>query len=642
MPGEDNAVTRESTSSLFSLAQPMNVTGMRLFWPILNTLGFFLGVTGLILEYGFVRYDPTTGIPVSVSPVSHAILLYVQYGAILCFIAVLLLKMIFLPNRIEFFKEHVVEIILSLGAVVGMAMSFPARHPNWLHLGLMIYLVILLLIVFVKFNSWLIQTIVYPARATLLGFALAIFSGALLLSLPCSTYSNRFTGFANNFVDNLFTATSAVCVTGLTVRDTASDFTPFGQLVILLLVQIGGLGIIIFGTVFSILLGRQVSLQETSLAMDIYSQRDAGQIRRVVKFIILFTLLIEAIGAAFMYSMWPGSDVGDKIYKSIFHSVSAFCNAGFTLQKDSLISLEKHWQIYGVIAPLILLGGIGFPVIANVIAVAKFRIGRFWRNDYSAYTGIDLDFFRMTRLNLQSKIVLMTTFLLIVSGVAIIFLLETPKQQQRWGRTVQYEDITIRDSQNVLRNHSWPQRLLDACFLSVSSRTAGFNSVEMESGKLEPGTFMTVISLMIIGGSPASTGGGIKTVTFALLLATIIATLRHRSNVNIYNRTIDFSLIRRALVVVLIFFTLVWTLTLALLLAQPQMPFMELLFESSSACATVGLSMGITPNLGLAGRLLLILGMFAGRLGPLTLLFAMAGRPKKVQYEYPSEALITG
>jgi len=153
---------------------------------------------------------------------------------------------------------------------------------------------------------------------------------------------------------------------------------------------------------------------------------------------------------------------------------------------------------------------------------------------------------------------------------------------------------------------------------------------------------MTVISLMIIGGSPASTGGGIKTVTFALLLATIIATLRHRSNVNIYNRTIDFSLIRRALVVVLIFFTLVWTLTLALLLAQPQMPFMELLFESSSACATVGLSMGITPNLGLAGRLLLILGMFAGRLGPLTLLFAMAGRPKKVQYEYPSEALITG
>jgi trk system potassium uptake protein TrkH len=639
-------VVRDKTSSLFPFTTPVKFTGAGIIWLILSALGFLSGVTGLILEYGFVRFDQSTGTSISSSPLPLHMLRYAEYGAMLCFILVLWSKIIFLPNRREFFKEHIVEAVFSLGAIAGIAISISgenfAINPGRLHFWLMIYLTIQLMVAFVKFNNWLIQTIVYPARATLLGFGMVIVIGSLLLSLPCSTYSDRFTGFGNNYVDNLFTATSAVCVTGLTVRDTGTDYTPFGQLIILLLIQIGGLGIIIFGTIFSMLIGRQVSIQETSLVMDLYSQQEAGQIRRVVKFVLISTFLIEGIGAVLMYPMWIGSSSGEKIYKSIFHSISVFCNAGFGLEKDNLVSLSSHWQVYGVIASLIIIGGIGFPVMANVTAVTKYRLSQLFRFTRPDHTHIDLDLFRVTRLTLQTKIVFVTTFLLITLGALTIFLIETPTKQQRWGRTVQYEDVVVRNSPGILRNRSWEQRLLDSYFLSVTSRTAGFNSVEMESGKLHPATFMTVISLMIIGGSPASVAGGMKTVTFAVLLATALGTLRHRRNVEAYGRTIDYSLIRRSLVVAFIYIGLVWAIAFGLVFAQPQMSFLELLFESSSACGTVGLSMGVSPNLGLEGRLLDILGMFAGRLGPLTLLFAMAGRPRTGKYEYPSEALITG
>jgi trk system potassium uptake protein TrkH len=612
---------------------------------ILQTFGFLLGLAGLILEYGFIRTDRTSGLTLTAPPIAPHLLQIGQYVAIGSFILALRSQIALLPGRKEFFKDHLAELLLSFAAVAGLIafLIFPNRFTleelGWIRLGLNTYLVVQLLIAFIKFNNRLLRSVVHPARATLTGFAIVILVGALLLSLPCASYSDRFTSFGNNFVDNLFTSTSALCVTGLIVRDTGVDYTPFGQLIILLLIQLGGLGIIIFGTIFAMLIGRQVSLHETSLVMDIYSQRAAGKIRKVVKFIIFSTLLIEAVGAAFMYTMWPSADPAVRVYKSIFHAVSAFCNAGFALQTDNMIGLAGTWQVYLIVPALIIFGGLGFPVLLDIMYVIRTRCLGVLKLGCPV---TDLDHFRVVRFTLQTKIALLTSVLLILGGTLVFFLTERPTEHQRWGRKVQYEDIAVKSQSGEMSAHREPQRLLDAFFLSVTSRTAGFNTVDTGSGRLHPASMIFLIILMTIGGSPASAAGGMKTVTFAILIATVIAALRHRPNVEIFNRTIDNSLIRRALSVSMIFISLVWFIAMALVLTHPQMNFLDLLFEASSACGTVGLSTGVTPHLSLVGRIIIIIGMFAGRLGPLTLLFAMAGTPRKIRYEFPREDLITG
>jgi trk system potassium uptake protein TrkH len=369
---------------------------------------------------------------------------------------------------------------------------------------------------------------------------------------------------------------------------------------------------------------------------DLYSQEAFGQIGKIVKFVIFSTLLIETIGAVFLYPMWDTPKIPEKIFKSFFHSISAFCNAGFALQTDNLISYARHWQTYGIIATLIIVGGLGFPVLSNLYHMAKSKL----LNKKKVLT--NLEHFRVQTLTLQTKIVLAITGVLILVGMLAVFFIETPQIHRRWGRSVQYEDLAVKNDPAVMRNHGPFQRALDAYFMSVTARTAGFNTVDMSTGKLHPATLLTVIGLMFIGGSPASTAGGIKTVTFVILLAAVIATLRQRRNVEMFHRTVDPGIIRRALVIFLVYTIMVAGIALALVLTHPQIGFLDLLFETTSACGTVGLSTGITPYLSLTGRLLIILGMFAGRLGPLTLLIAMAGTPKTIRYEYPREGLITG
>ncbi len=618
------------------------------WYGVLTFFAAILGVGGLILEYGFVRLDPTSHIPTSGPPVDVSFLHAAEYLSICCFIVVLWSKQIFEEGRWNFFKEHIVELVLSIFALLCLVLTLSSRfkltsfEQDAVSTGLTIYLVLQLLIVFVKVNTWFIRSVMHPARAILIGFATLILVGALLLTLPCSSYSYTYPDFGHNFVESLFTATSAVCVTGLVVRDTGSAYTPFGQLVIMILIQLGGLGIIISGTVFALLVGRQVSLREVSVLQDMYSQQALGQIGRVVKFIVFFTLIVEAIGAFLMLPLWEdiSHNYIDMIFRSLFHSVSAFCNAGFALQKDNMIGFARCWQVYLVMLPLIVIGGIGFPVLLNVGQVLKYRIFGLISNREKR--DCDLDLFRVTSLKLHTKIVLLTTVLLIIFGTLAIFVLEMPSQQLRWGRKVELEDIAVRSNPNVMSCHSVGQRLLDALFLSVSARTAGFNTVDMSAGKLHSSTFLVLIALMFIGGSPASTAGGIKTVTFALLVATVITTLRQRSKVEMFKRTIDTPIIRRAIALVVLFFTLVWLVSLALVIAQPQMNYLDLLFESASACGTVGYSMGVTSQLNIFGRLIIIVAMFAGRLGPLTLLFAIAKSSVKIRYEYPREEVITG
>ncbi len=621
---------------------------LTLYWyGVLIAFATVLGIGGLLLEYGFIRPDPVTHLPTTAPPVSVDLLHAAEYLAICCFIAVLWSKQIFEGDKWAFFKEHVIEHVLSVLALGGLIVTLSSHfhlsevYRRAISTGLTIYLVLQLLIVFVKVNTFFIRSLLHPARAILVGFGMLIIVGALLLTLPCASYSYTYSDFGHNFVENLFTATSAVCVTGLIVRDTGTDYTPFGQLVIMILIQLGGLGIIISGTVLALLIGRQVSLREVTVLQDMYNQQALGQIGRVVKFVVFFTLVVEAIGAALMFSLWKDMSHNyiDRIFRSLFHSISAFCNAGFALQKDNMIKFARCWQVYLVMLPLIIIGGLGFPVLLNVGQILRYKISLFWKRQKR---DSDLDQFRIVTLKLHSKIVLLTSALLIIAGTFAIFVLERPTENFRWGRKVELEDIAVRTDPSVMSQHNAKQRLLDALFLSVSARTAGFNTVDMSSGKLHASTFLVLIALMFIGGSPASTAGGIKTVTFALLVATVLTTLRKRSKVEMFRRTIDTPIIRRAIALVVLFFGLVWLVSLALVIAQPQMNYLDLLFESASACGTVGYSMGVTPQLNLVGRLIIIVAMFAGRLGPLTLLFAIAKSGVTIRYEYPREEVITG
>jgi len=605
-----------------------------------------LAVAGLVLEYGFLKQDQVTGLTIRVSPLPIQVIDGGQFLAAAVFALVVWVELMRSAAKRAYVKDQLLELVLGAVVLLGLAAilicpaAFSPRERIAATYGCQIYLLLQLISIFVRLNSLFVRSILHPLRGIVTSFVVLIIIGALLLSLPAASYRQRFADWPNNFADHLFTATSAVCVTGLIVRDTGSDYTPFGQLVILALIQSGGLGIVIFGTIFALLVGRQITLREATAVQDLYSQQALGQVRRMVIFIVISTLIIEGIGAVMMLGLWnnPGISSPQRVFKSIFHAVSAYCNAGFSLQRDSMVSFARSWQTHVVMMPLILIGGLGFPVLLNIAQVAKCRVADLL--GLSKRPG-DLDRHRLVTTTLQTKIVLASTAILVIAGAAAIFIMETPRDRLRWARKVQYEDVAM-DKENTMNKHSPSQRLLDAVFQSVSARTAGFNTVDTSSGNLSSSTLLVLIALMFIGGSPASTAGGIKTVTFALLLAAVAATLRQRPNVEMFKRTIAPVLIRRAMAVALLFLILVWLVGLTLVMTHPQMNSLELLFEATSACGTVGYSTGITPHLNLVGRICIIVAMFAGRLGPLTLLFALTKPGKTIRYDYPRENVVTG
>jgi len=298
-----------------------------------------------------------------------------------------------------------------------------------------------------------------------------------------------------------------------------------------------------------------------------------------------------------------------------------------------------RWQIYLVLMPLIVLGGLGFPVLNNLAQTGIHRLKRALRR---ADPSNDLDHHRLVRFSLQTKIVLLTSAALLIGGMLLLFAVESAQPQARWAPRPGYEETAVRVTDEVLRYESPRLRLLNCLFLSASARTAGFNTVSTSAANLRPASLAVLIFLMIIGGSPASTAGGIKTVTFAVLAASIVATLRQRPQVELLRRTIAGMLIRRALTLALLYLGLVWTISWLLALTHPKIDYLELLFESASACGTVGYSTGVTTQLTEVGKVLIIVGMFAGRLGPLTLLFALAAPGKPARYEYPAEELVVG
>ncbi len=426
--------------------------------------------------------------------------------------------------------------------------------------------------------------------------------GAALLLIPAATAHGRIP-----VIDALFTATSAVCVTGLTVVDTGTYYAGFGQSVILILIQLGGLGIITISTFFAILLGKRMPLRQGEVVRQTHSSIDPASFASVVRRILFFTFAFEGAGSILLFSRWHTEFPPVEAAKlSVFHSVSAFCNAGFSLFHNSLMDYKADVLVNFVVIGLIFLGGIGFLVIHDVERWIRYR----------------------KQLSLHSRLALTVSAILIVSGAALFLLFE-------W--------------RNALTGYNWWERVIIALFQSVTSRTAGFNTVHFSI--LTNSSMVLIMFLMWVGGSPGSTAGGVKTTTFAILIATAISRIQGQDSTNIWRRTIPAKVVSSMVAIVLIsisvlflfYFLLQWTEGGWIPHTVEGHRSLELAFEATSAFGTVGLSAGITPHLTFWGKVQIIILMLVGRIGPLAISVAIARRhTHRAQYEYYRENVMVG
>jgi trk system potassium uptake protein TrkH len=440
-----------------------------------------------------------------------------------------------------------------------------------------------------------------PTRLLAVSFITIIIVGSVLLMLPVSSANQQRTGV----VDALFTATSATCVTGLIVKDTPDYWSTFGKIVILLLIQIGGLGIMTFSISIALVFGAKLGLREKKAMGEILEFPSVGEVGKIIKFILQFTFIVEAIGFFLLFlRWWPYfGDAKKALYCSCFHSISAFCNAGFSLFSASLKDFVADPVINIIIMLLIVVGGIGFVVIFDL-----FRKGNFireWR-------------LRSPRLTVHTKIVLLMSFILIFAGFILFFIFEFD---------------------NVLIHEGIGGKLWASLFQSITPRTAGFNTVDISA--LKDVTLFIMIFLMFIGASPGSTGGGIKTTTFAVLVLAVVNMIRGRENLEIFNRSLPKKIVYKAVTIVVVSAFIVSTATALLLITQKE-SLIKLLFEATSAFGTVGLSTGVTFGLTGVGKIIVTVLIYIGRIGPLTLAYAVGRQSRILRREFPRARVMVG
>ncbi len=464
----------------------------------------------------------------------------------------------------------------------------------WWWPALVTVMLILALTAIVRGYLRLVQTRIPSGLVFIGSFAVFSMIGTVLLKLPRATPP----GQEISWLDSAFTIVSAISQTGLVVRPTGEGFERFGQIVILIWIQVGALGVIVFGALLASLFGSGFGLKATQSMAEGTEQGWSGQImiQRLVTFIIIFTHAVQAVGAAILFFAWPEEwmgmpadmvSVGDRVYHSIYFSVSAFTNAGFVTTDNSLIGLRGHWIPHLVIAPLIILGSIGFPVLRNVwdVLVAKFRHRRLNPNG------------GLIRINLNTKIIVGATLIAYLIGYVLIVISE-------YAQTSEPLHLI----------------LLDAHFMSVN-RTAGFNTIETgEMGRL---ALLALIFTMFLGGSPVSVAGGIKMMVFAILAFTVWSNIRGQSVTTAFGRTIPDALVRKSATIVVLFLLLLLISTGVLAVSEPDLSLTQVLFEATSACSTVGLSTGITDELSPVGRATILVSMFIGRVGVFALLAAL-------------------
>ena len=436
------------------------------------------------------------------------------------------------------------------------------------------------------------------SQLIILGFILVILAGCFLLMLPVSTAD----GSGASLSDALFTATSAVCVTGLIVQDTATYWSSFGQAVIIILIQIGGMGVVTLAVLVAIISRRKIGLMQRSTMQEAISAPNVGGIIRLTGFFLKVTLIVELLGAAAMFPVFY-RDFGIKgIWYSVFHSISAFCNAGFDLmgvneQYSSLTSYYDNFYINIVVMLLIVIGGIGYLTWEDVRT-----------------NGIHLKKYRM-----QSKVILTVSAFLIILPSVLFFFFEFSSPV--------WDDMTL------------GQKITASFFHSVSPRTAGFNTVDLNKFS-ESGQAMIII-LMLIGGSPGSTAGGMKTTTVAVLFAASVAVFRRREDAQLYSRRIAGERVRHACSILLMYIVLFFTGGLIISRVE-SLPLSVAMFETASAIGTVGLTLGITPELSLISKTILVMLMFMGRVGGLTLMFAALSGSRANISQLPQEKITVG
>ncbi len=435
-----------------------------------------------------------------------------------------------------------------------------------------------------------------PTQKIVSGFAVTIIVGTILLYLPISTTEPI------SFLDALFTATSAVCVTGLVVVDTGTRFTLFGQTVILLLIQIGGLGFMTSATLIFLIMGKKINLRERLMIQEALNQFNLQGLVRLSIYVLILTFTFEGIGALLLsFQFVPQFGLWKGIFFSIFHAVSAFCNAGFDLMGSfsSMTSYKENILVNLVVSSLFVCGGLGYTVILDIYQKRCFR-----------------------KLSLHSKIVVVSTLLLISIGSLSLLALEY-KNPDTLGRL------------------SLKGKLMAAYFQAVTPRTAGFNTIPID--KMTPTSLFLIISLMFIGASPCSTGGGIKTATFATIVSTIKALVTGYKDVNIFKKRIPLDIVLKSFVIFFLAIVLIVSVTTILSTTEAHHATLkEVLFEVTSAFGTVGLSMGITTDLTNIGKTLIIFTMFAGRIGPLSMAIAITTSLKSRRFHYSEEKIMVG
>lgn len=454
--------------------------------------------------------------------------------------------------------------------------------------------------------NYLLKRNVSPTRIIALSFLAVILIGSLLLSLPVSTYTSV------SYIDHLFTSVSATCVTGLVTLTVCDTYTIFGQIVILLMIQIGGLGFLTLLSMFLVKFKKRLSYSNKMIMQEALNQNSLNDMSLYIQRVIKYTLLFEGIGVILLLLVFiPEYGVLTGIYYSVFHSISAFCNAGFDLLgSNSLIGYQSHLLMNMIITFLIISGGLGFVVWIEL----KDKIVKYIQKKMSVRKVF-------INLSLHSKIVLSTTLLLIFGGMFLFLSLEY---------------------NNTLKELSLFDKILVSYFQSVTTRTAGFASVDMSI--LKDSTKFIMCILMFIGGSPAGTAGGLKTVTIAIIILSCISMVKGKQKVSVFNRTIPDIIVKRTLMFALISLFMTFVAVMILSISENK-EFIDVLFEVYSAFATVGLTASLTPSLSLIGKIVIMILMYIGRIGPLTMMLLFVKKYNQLsgkEIEYPDGDVLIG
>ncbi|MFH1499566.1 MAG: potassium transporter TrkG [Verrucomicrobiota bacterium] len=589
---------------------PISDERRELITSTLNCVTAFCGVAALALLVVVVGWPLEGWLRLLVRPAGHALLVV--------FVAQELIRLLVQAHPWRFVRSRALEVTLAAAAGVELLFGEPLlrwlgeRSEQWpastvtvIYLaGTQLTLVLLVGLRMLRRSSLLAGRRLSPGMVFILSFALLIGMGTLLLLTPQATTAGI------GWVDALFTSTSAVCVTGLITVDTATAFTRHGQWMILGLIQIGGLGVMTITYFFAYFFAGGVTLRSRIALQDLLSEENLGHIGTVLGVIVGFTLLIELAGAIALHTalVAGGVTVDGPVFFSIFHAVSAFCNAGFSTLSTGLAdpSLEGRLGVFSIIMLLIVLGGIGFPVMKNVWVVLGARLRR----------ALGLRTAMPPRLTANSRIVLATTGILLAGGTAVISLTE------------------FVFGEGSINGSAW----FTALFHSVTARTAGFNITPTEG--LLPATAALMMFLMFVGGSPSSTAGGIKTTTLAVAALALRRVLLGRTDIEAYGRRLGEDVANRALAIILLAVGFITIITIALCALHPELSPADLTFEAVSAVSTVGLSRGVTGQLGDTAKLVLVTGMFIGRIGVLLFLLSFIRKRTPSGYRLPETSVV--